>query len=137
MPVAGRKPTENPRGRNKPTHDWTDVEDVPFSAGAKLPAKRLDQKPWPAATKKWWSAVSSMPHCVLWSASDWQFALDTAFIAAEFHAGDVRCATELRNREKVLGTTVDYRRDLRIRYVEVAERETPAGVTDLDQYRDL
>jgi hypothetical protein len=27
-------------------------------------------------------------------------------------------ATELRNREKVLGTTLDYRRDLRIMYTQ-------------------
>jgi len=29
-------------------------------------------------------------------------------------------ATELRNREKVLGSTIDSRRDLRIRYTEPA-----------------
>jgi hypothetical protein len=45
-------------------------------------------------------------------------------------------ATELRNREKVLGTTIDSRRDLRIRYTEPAS-SPPAGVTNLDQYRDL
>ncbi|HVM13619.1 MAG TPA: hypothetical protein VM287_04735 [Egibacteraceae bacterium] len=77
-----------------------------------------------------------MPHCRLWRDSDWQFALDTALIAAEFHMGDTRTATELRNREKVLGTTVDFRRDLRIRYVEPDEGPT-AEVTRLDDYRDL
>jgi hypothetical protein len=39
----------------------------------------------------------------------------------------------LRNREKVLGTTIDSRRDLRIRYTEPAS----SPVTNLDQYRDL
>ena len=43
-------------------------------------------------------------------------------------------ASELRNREKVLGTTIDSRRDLRIRYTEPAS-SPPAGVTNLDQYR--
>jgi len=42
----------------------------------------------------------------------------------------------LRNREKVLGTTIDSRRDLRIRYTEPASSPR-AGVTNLDQYRDL
>jgi hypothetical protein len=42
----------------------------------------------------------------------------------------------LRNREKVLGTTIDSRRDLRIRYTEPAS-SPPAGVTNRDQYRDL
>jgi hypothetical protein len=45
-------------------------------------------------------------------------------------------ATELRNREKVLGTTIDSRRDLRIRYTEPAS-SPPSGVTNRDQYRDL
>ena len=43
-------------------------------------------------------------------------------------------ASELRNREKVLGATIDSRRDLRIRYTEPAS-SPPAGVTNLDQYR--
>ncbi len=33
-----------------------------------------------------------------------------------YTAGPIGLATELRNREKALGTTIDSRRDLRIRY---------------------
>lgn len=80
-----------------------------------------------------------MPHCVVWSPSDWQFAIDTALVAAEFHDGKVAAATELRNRERVLGTTADFRRDIRVRYIDpdAAERPEVAGVTSLDEYRDL
>lgn len=80
-----------------------------------------------------------MPHCSLWSDSDWEFAFDTAALKAMFHMTPTNVlATEVRNREKVLGTTADYRRDLRIRYVAVkAENETPADVVTLDDYRDL
>ena len=53
-----------------------------------------------------------------------------------YTGGPIGLATELRNREKVLGTTIDSRRDLRIRYTEPAS-SPPAGVTNLDQYRDL
>lgn len=139
MPAAGRKP--KPPGqavnRHKPTHDWTEVPDVPFEGGEKLPRVRPNGSPWPAATKRWWQSVSSMPHCALWKSSDWQFALDTALIAADFHTGELRLGTELRNREKVLGTTVDFRRDLRIRYVEAVSPEVEAQVTRLADYRDL
>lgn len=139
MPVVGRKPKPDGQKRNrvKPTYEWVEVEDVPFKGGPKLPRYRLGQKPWPALTKSWWSAVSSMPHCALWSTSDWQFAIETALVAAEFHDGDVRVATELRNRQRVLGTTFDYRRDLRIRYVdEVSTSEvSSASVTGLAEYR--
>jgi hypothetical protein len=38
--------------------------------------------------------------------------------------GAISAMAELRMREKVMGTTVDARRDLRIRYVEI-EEETP------------
>lgn len=112
-----------------------------------LVAFRLDEdrtapQEWPAETKRWWRTVSRMPHCVLWTDADWQFALDTALIAAGFHAGDMRLATELRAREKILGTTGDARRDLRIRYVDQAAEdeanEDDAGsVTAMADYKRM
>lgn len=140
MPVAGRKP--KPEGqavnRNKPTHDWTEIPDVPFSGGPKLPKTRVNGQPWMKRTRDKWTAWSSMPHCTMWGPAEWDFALDAIELAAQFHAGDAKVATELRNREKVLGTTGDYRRDLRIRYVDPPSGDEPAaGVTKLDDYRDL
>lgn len=139
MPVTGRKPKPDGQKRNrvKPVHDWTEVIDVPFDAGPPLPSRQPDRKAWPAATKRWWEVLASMPHCVLWSDSDWQFASDTAFIAAAFHRGEVRHGGELRQREKILGMTADARRDLRIRYVDQVDEpeQEAAGVTDLAAYR--
>src|SRR6476469_5115659 len=43
--------------------------------------------------------------------------------------GPIGLASDLRNREKVLGTTIDSRRDLRIRYTEPAS-SPPTGVTN-------
>jgi hypothetical protein len=48
-----------------------------------------------------------------------------------YTGGPIGLAAELRNREKGLGTTIDSRRDLRIRYTEPAS-SPPAGVTNLD-----
>ena len=80
-----------------------------------------------------------MPHCVLWQPSDWQFAIDTAVLHAAFARGDLARSKELRVREKVLGTTAEARRDLRIRYVgaEAApeEPQAPAAVVDLESER--
>lgn len=140
MPVTGRKP--KPQGqavnRNAKVHDWTEVPDVRHSGGPKLPTRTTLGLPMPPATKRWWQAVSTMPHCALWTDADWSFALDTALIAAQFHTGDLKLGTELRNRERVLGTTVDFRRDLRIRYVPAEpERPVDADVANLDDYRDL
>lgn len=131
MPAAGRKPNQGQpiRHRTKPVHDWTEVDAAPYEGAPSLPGRASK------AVQQWWAAVSTMPHCVLWDASDWQFAMDTARIAAAFYRGNLKAATELRQREKVMGTTVDARRDLRIRYVE-APIDAPAGVTAIDEYRD-
>lgn len=146
MPVAGRKPKQGAINRNKPTHDWTEVYDVPFRDGPDLPEYPVSRLPgeddahegWHPMTLEWWDDVRTMPHAVLWKRSDWRFAFDTALVADRLYSGDMKAATELRNREKVLGTTADYRRDLRIRYVEPPEEradittEDSSNVTYLD-----
>lgn len=136
MPISGRKANEGRpvRHRVKPVHEWTEVDDLPFEAGPKLPAVQPGDTSWPRQTRRWWKAISRMPHCVLWDESDWQFALDTLIVAAAFHGGDIKAATELRQREKIMGTTVDARRDLRIRYVTPAT-EAPAGISAFEKYK--
>lgn len=153
MPVAGRKPVDGPkRNRMPPTHEWTLVADVPFEGEVpvSLPESRLidtktgqevvDVSPLTAA---WWADVCRMPHCVLWTATDWQFALVTALVADLAFCGDKGAAAELRQREKVLGTTMDARRDLRLRYVDPSEmpdaekpvQATEATVSNIDDRR--
>jgi hypothetical protein len=91
---------------------------------------------WPSATRRWWRAISRLPHAALWTDADWQFALDTAQLVAAFHAGDHRLAVEIRRRERVMGTTADARRDLRIRYVDASPVEThDPSVTAMADYR--
>jgi hypothetical protein len=140
--VRGRRPKPAGQALNRTAlrHDWTEVVDVPFVSDVRLPRSCLEGKPWPAATRAWWKAISSMPHCVLWARSDWAFAIDTALLAAEFHDGNVRVATELRNRCRVLGTTGDARQSMRIRYVDpptVGSGVGDAEVFDLTDYREL
>lgn len=136
MPT-GRKPnTGTPvRHRVKPVHEWVEVPDVPFDGACSLPKTQPGQPSWPTATRHWWKAVSRMPHCSVWAESDWQFALDTALVAAAFHGGDIRAAQELRRREKVMGTTLDARRNLRIRYMPAEQEEERPGVTAIEDYR--
>lgn len=96
-------------------------------------------------TRAWWRDVSSMPHCVLWEASDWRFAIETAFVADMLFQGDRPAASELRLRERVMGTTLDARRDLRIRYVapeseSAAEKRRlkprAAAITNIEDRRE-
>ena len=134
---SGSKPNEGQpvRHRVRPVHQWLEVEHRPFEDGPKLPSRQPKGASWPASTKRWWHAISTMPHCTLWQESDWAFAFDTAIVAAAFHAGDLKAADELRKREKVLGTTLDSRRDLRIRYVASVEQTEGASVTAINDYR--
>jgi hypothetical protein len=148
MPVPGRtpKPAGQAVNRNKPTTEWVEVLNVPY-AGARpdLPATRTVigqfgpvEVELKGITRDWWDTISSMPHCILWAGSDWVFALATALVADAAFTGGIGAATELRNREKILGATVDFRRSLRIRYVDQpAETGDDAEVFDIDTYRDL
>jgi hypothetical protein len=129
MPVAGRKPKDGPKRNTMPAaHDWVEVVDAPF-VGRKpvvLPPKRrlfdsagkVHATAWEPMTRTWWRTISSMPHCRLWSKADWQFAMATVVIADNAFRGSTAAAGELRQREKIMGTTLDARRDLRIRYVD-------------------
>lgn len=143
-PIAGRppKPPGQAVTRHKLGYDYEDFPDVPFTGAPRLPS-RGDGLAWPNLTRKWWKAISTMPHCVAWTDSDWQFAFGAALLAARFHLGDTRVEGSLRAREKVMGTTADYRRNLRIRYVDPnppADDEdddvgTGPGVLDFEAYR--
>lgn len=136
MPVVGRKP--KPLGeavnRVKPVHEWIEVEDVPFTGGPPLPRLRVNGQPWPKRTRQKWDTWRTMPHCALWGRAEWDYAFDSIEIAARFHAeeGSNTVATELRFREKVLGTCWDFRRDLRIRYV--APKTKLAAVVTVDNF---
>jgi hypothetical protein len=146
MAMAGRKPADRPTvTRHKPTVDWTEVVNVPYDGDRpELPASRQVMNPkgelqeWPLEkrTLDWWQAVSTMPHCVLWSKSDWMFAVDTAMVHADAAHGKTTAMAELRMREKIMGTTVDARRDLRIRYID-PEPDAPeiAVVADISERR--
>jgi hypothetical protein len=64
--------------------------------------------------------------------------LDTIDLAAAAFADGAKVGlwTELRYREKQLGTCWSARQDMRIRYTEPSNA-APASVSKLDDYRDL
>lgn len=142
MPVGGAKP--KPPGQAVTRHrglDWTEVPNVPFTGGPELGPQRRNGKPWPQGIKRKWDAWRTMPHAKDWTDSDWEFAFDSIEIAAAMMSGlhkdpPTAYASELRNREKVMGTTADYRRDIRVRYVDPPDNAA-ARLAVLDDYRDL
>jgi hypothetical protein len=78
-----------------------------------------------------------MPHAVLWDEADWQYAFDTAAAKQLFYlSGGATNGSEVRIREKVMGTTWDARRDLRIRYVDPKE-EAPQAVASIHELHSI
>lgn len=79
-----------------------------------------------------------MPRCVLGSPSDWQFALMTAMVADLTYRGITSAMAKLRNRYRVMGSAVEFRRDLRIPYVELTTKTAEsAELSSLSDYWDL
>lgn len=149
MALPGRMPKDVKLGRGL-TAEWTEIPNTPYS-GPSLDLPELEGG-WYREVEQWWEITRAMPHCVLWSQMDWQYALYTAYMWQDwwknFHSERTVFAnksTEIRRREDQMGTTMEARRKLRIRYVdaEPVEDEKPeaptgtgAKVTDIKSRRD-
>lgn len=112
--------------------DWTDVPDVPYEGPSlDLPKSPGNRRKWFDPVVAWWQQVRRMPHCGLWSPTDWLFALETAYMKQQYWNdyanGELHStlATEIRRREDQMGCTREALRKLRIRYVPA---EAPGGV---------
>lgn len=110
------------------TADWTEVVDTPYAGDSPDLPRLPNRRRWSELVIRWWDQVREMPHCVLWTPTDWTFAVETALMKqelwAEVTAGDglrSTLATEVRRREDQMGTTAEARRKLRIRYVPTAD----------------
>jgi hypothetical protein len=136
--ITGRPPSANPRNRNAKTYDWSLVPNVPFDGPSpELPSRGRQR--WHVETRAWWEAVRRMPHCRLWTETDWRFALETARLVDDFWRGELGRAAELRLRSAKLGLTHEDRLKIRVRYVEPEDQGEaavdPASVTRLDDRR--
>lgn len=149
MALPGRLPKDVKLGRGL-SAEWTEVPNVPYT-GPSPDLPELDGG-WYREVEHWWEITRRMPHCVLWSEMDWQYALETAVMKQDwwrnFHSERTVFAnksTEIRRREDQMGTTMEARRKLRIRYIdpepetnEEAPKKLPAGgnVRDINSRRN-
>ncbi len=127
---------------HSPSADWIEVADVPYDDGGArdLPKTSTGRRKWHPQVVEWWNEVRRMPHCAIWTDTDWRFALEVAYLKQQMwldaEAGELKStlATEIRRREDQIGTTAEARRKLRIRYVDPEKGRTrqhvpqPAGV---------
>jgi hypothetical protein len=131
QPGPKPKPEDQRRNQNRPAVDWIQVVDVPYAGPVPGLGGRV-----PVRTMRWWAVVSKLPHAINWTDGDWEFAVASAWVHAAFvkNQGSPSYASELRQREKLLGLTSDARRDLRIKYVEASaaadDAEQPVSLAD-------
>lgn len=115
---------------------WTDVPNVPYSGpGSERDLPAIPGMQWFPQVTGWWDVIRAMPHANLWEPSDWLFAIETALLKnnfyAEFFGGTIHAtmATEIRRREDQMGTTLEARRKLGIRYIDPAQIPVAPTVT--------
>jgi hypothetical protein len=110
--LPGPEPKDHKIGRT-PNAEWIEVVDEPNLDAPELSGEHHE------STMMWWTEISTLPHTILWRESDWTFAADTALIKDRFYEGDFTAAItmEMRRREDLMGTTMEARRKLRIRYI--------------------
>ena len=119
-----------------PTADWTEVANIAFTGPSPDLPRRPRNRKWHPMVEQWWEQVREMPHCVLWRAVDWTFAVETAFMKQAYwellDTGEqtTTAAADLHRREDQMGTTLEALRKLRIRYLATAEGDA-AGEPEL------
>jgi hypothetical protein len=89
----------------------------------KLPAEGPHGLPWPAATRSWFDRWKASPQAAEFSATDWDFLLDTAVLHAALWRGDTKAAPELRLRVAKFGATVEDRARLRMTFAAADEAD--------------
>lgn len=130
MGASGQRPSMDASARRNrgEAKAWTEVPGQLYTEGRarSLPGGELV---WCTQTRAWWDALRTMPHCRLWSESDWQFAATTALLHQEIWTAETDPGaklTELARRERYLGFTYEARSGMRIRYTE-PEAEPDGG----------
>lgn len=127
------RPGPSPTSQRK-TGNWTDVENIPYAGpGSEMELPDVPGVSWFPQVEGWWEVIRTMPHCRLWEASDWLFAIDAALLKQcyynEYFGGVVHAnmVTEIRRREDQMGTTMEARRKNGMRYIDPrTEAEAPA-----------
>lgn len=128
--MAGRGPAPKPAGRRvRRNSDPIPSKVIPFHRGTQpeLPEVQPSGDPWPAATVDWWRRWGESALADGFTATDWDFLLDTALLHARLWSGDASAASELRLRVSKLGATAEDRARLRIVFADADTKEARAG----------
>lgn len=123
MPGHGPAPKdpEKRRRRNEDPIATTVLVDDDEVRGPDLPGGIE----WPVVTLAWWETWRHSPQAASFTATDWDFLVDTALLHARFWAGDEKVAGELRLRVAKFGATPEDRARLRMQIGDPEKSDVP------------
>lgn len=143
--MAGRGPApKDPaqrRRRNAEPKPTSIVSGDGRTRGPALPKGVLpDGEAWHERTTAWWTTWRKSPQAQTFTATDWDFLLDTALMHHQMWAkGRWDFAAELRLRVAKFGATMEDRQRLKMAVDSPAKTpahgSVPAGVTDISSRR--
>lgn len=116
----------DPVGLRVYTAERVEQPDLPeFDVSIKIDDVMVSQEfVWPDATRRWWQTWGDEPMAEDFTATDWDFLLDTALLHARvWGEGDLKLLPELRLRVAKMGATGEDRARLRITYAAADEAE--------------
>lgn len=126
--MAGRGPApKDPSKRRRRNADPVKATTVTADGQVRGPELPADMD-WPERTREWWHTWRTSPQAQAFTASDWDFLIDTAVLHSQFWQGDMKVASELRLRVAKFGATPEDRARLRIQVESDAEDAKRSGM---------
>lgn len=126
--MVAMKPRHARARTNADTHQRIELEFEPGEP-PELPSVMIDEQgelvdcTWSPLTLQWWKRWTDSPQASVFSVSDWNSLLSTAFVADMFfRTRKAAYAAELRQREAAFGATPIDRLRLRMAWHEDKER---------------
>lgn len=106
-------PPKDPGKRHRRNADPTPETKVVRTGKVEPPVLPVELAAHPEVSQ-WWQTWADSPQAETFTATDWQFLYDTAFIAHAFYQGDLKQAPEFRLRVAKFGATPEDRLRLRL-----------------------
>lgn len=129
-PAKRARTNSDPMGMRVYTADRAAQPDLPeFDVQVTVEGETVAQSfVWPDATRRWWDTWGAEPMAQDFTATDWDFLLDSALIHARvWGEGELKLLPELRLRVAKMGATGEDRARLRITYAAADEADEKRG----------
>lgn len=137
MAGHGPAPTDpDYRARGSRSDKGHEVQKLAFTPVRAPRLESIDRPggdPWPAMTLRWYQNWQTQPQAARFTATDWDFLIETAFLHAAMVEGDYKLAPEVRLRVAKFGATPEDRARLRLQFADGDEppsdgaQKPPAG----------